>query len=469
MGSLCRAVPKALLPLPDRRGNLKPIVHHILSAAAGAGVMLSRPAAGEGTGKGDDLHVAIIGAGTQGRVLINCCLKIPHVRFKAVCDIWSYSQRYASRLLKKFGHEVEVYADYREMLSAQKDLDAVIVATPDWMHAEHAIACLKAGRHVYCEKEMSNSLAEAKRMVLAARQTGKLLQIGHQRRSNPRYRHAADRLIREGKLLGRITAAYGQWNRAKRGMLGWPKKYVLDGATLKKYGYGSMEQFRNWRWFRKYGGGPIVDLGSHQIDVFNWFLGANPKSVMASGGVDYYAGREWYDHVMAVYEFDTPPGVVRAFYQVLTTTSARGYYETFMGDEGTMQISEDPRKCRVFAEAHLIGPDGTHPWDKWAQKGYLVKLEAEEEEKKKDDQTDAILAMYGESKPPISWLMPVKVESTFHGPHLQNFFDAVRKGKPELLNCPAEVGYETAATVLRVNQAVEAAKRLDFKESDFKV
>ena len=73
------------------------------------------------------------------------------------------------------------------MLSDEKDLDAVIIATPDFWHAEQTIACLKAGLHVYCEKEMSNTLEGARKMVQAAKQTGKLLQIGHQRRSNPRY------------------------------------------------------------------------------------------------------------------------------------------------------------------------------------------------------------------------------------------------------------------------------------------
>ena len=437
-------------------------------ATAGAGLVLSRVAAGQAAApKADDLNVAIIGSGTQGRVLLNDCLKIPGLRFRAVCDIWSYSQRYASRLLKKFGHQVKVYADYRDMLAGQKDLDAVIVASPDWMHAEHAVACLKAGLHVYCEKEMSNSLAQARQMVLAARSSGKLLQIGHQRRSNPRYLHAARKLLGEAKVLGRVTAAYGQWNRAKQPLRGWPKKYVIDKATLAKYGYESMEAFRNWRWFKKHGGGPIVDLGSHQIDIFSWFLGCNPRSVLASGGADYYTGRQWYDQVMAVYEFDTPAGVVRAFYQVLTATSARGYFETFMGDDGTMQISEDPRKCRVFAEGHLINADGTHPWDKWARKGYLAKLQAQEEERKADDPTAAILKMYGESKPPVTWLMPVPVERSYHQPHLENFFDAARKGTP--LNCPPEVGYETAVAVLTVNRAIEAARKLDLKESEFKV
>ena len=100
---------------------------------------------------------------------------------------------------------MNVYEDFSDMLAKEPQLDAVIVATPDWMHAEHTNACLEAGKHVYCEKEMSNTLAGAASMVRTARETGKLLQIGHQRRSNPRYWHAL-RLIEKDKVLGRHHA-----------------------------------------------------------------------------------------------------------------------------------------------------------------------------------------------------------------------------------------------------------------------
>jgi len=204
------------------------------SASAGLGVALAgRTLAGaslsqkkENAVKDGDLNIAFIGVGAQGRVLIESCLRLQGIRITALCDIWDYSQRYGSRYLKKYGHIVNVYEDYRELLAKEKALDAVIIASPDWMHAEHANACMEAGLHVYCEKEMSNSLAKAKTMVKTAKRTGKLLQVGHQRRSNPRYIHAIDRLLGEKKLLGRVSQAYAQWNRAKSDMLGWPKNKI---------------------------------------------------------------------------------------------------------------------------------------------------------------------------------------------------------------------------------------------------
>ena len=432
------------------------------TATLGAGLALASKSFGQTTTpKTDDVNVALLGAGAQGQVLLTACLKIPGVRFKAVCDIWTaYNQKRTSRLLKKYGHEHNTYVDYQEMLDKEKDLDAVLIATPDFWHAEHTIACLKAGLDVYCEKEMSNTLEDARRMVQAAKETCKLLQIGHQRRSNPRYIHCYDKLIKESNLLGRITTINGQWNRAAHPDLGSPEKYAIDQATLEKYGFKSMHQFRNWRWYKGLGGGPIVDLGSHQIDIFNWFLNARPKAVLADGGTDYYDKNthEWYDNVMAIYEYETEQGTVRAFYQTITTNSSQGYFESFMGNQGTLLISESASRGAVYREPSAPG------WDKWVKAGFLNEPAKPAEEEK--PQTGAVLDVRETLAPP-AYELPVKMDKLYHQPHLENFFDAVR-GKAKL-NCPAEIGYETAVTVLKVNEAVQAAQKLNFKPEEFKI
>ncbi|UCE98848.1 MAG: Gfo/Idh/MocA family oxidoreductase [Planctomycetota bacterium] len=431
------------------------------TAALGAGLVLAPESFGqESVSETDDINVALLGAGAQGRVLVDSCLKIPCIRFKAVCDIWEdYNQRLLSRRLKAYRHEHNTYVDYKEMLADEKDLDAVIVATPDFWHAEHTIACLKAGLHVYCEKEMSNTIEGARRIVQAARESGKLLQIGHQRRSNPRYIHCFDRLLKDAKILGRITTVNGQWNRSAQLDLGWPKKATIDTNLLNKYGFTSMEQFRNWRWYKGLGGGPIVDLGSHQIDIYNWFLDANPKSVIAGGGTDYYdkETHQWYDNIMAIYEYETAQGTVRAFYQTITTNSSQGYFETFMGDQGTLVISESASRSDVYREPSA--PD----WDKWVKIGCLIEPAKKEQEK---PETDAVLDVRETLAPP-AYKLPVKFDDPYHKPHLENFFDAIR-GKAKL-NCPAEVGYETAVTVLKVNEAVEAARKLSFEPEEFNI
>jgi len=436
-------------------------------------MMLSNFAAAQAAkASADRVRVGVIGVGNQGRVLVNSALKIPGVRFTAACDIWPYHSGIASRLLKKYDMPVNVYGDYQEMLDKEKDLDAVIVATPDWMHAEHAIACLKAGRHVYCEKEMSNSLDDARRMVLAARETKKLLQIGHQRRSNPRYLAALD-LVRAKKALGRPVAVQGCWNRSTRLNVGFPQGTEMDAATLKKYGYDTMEHLCNWRWYRKFSGGPIADLGSHQIDIFNWFLAARPRAVLASGGRDFYEDIEWYDTIDALYEWDCPwdgkAKPVRGFYQLLSTSSHGGYVETFIGDEGSMIISEDATKGGIRREEAAEVTDWEKALQKETAKPAPVEETRKDDDKKKNDEAITIahsVPAAGRYYPPIQYPPGAEVKPV-HRYHLENFFSAVRDGAA--LNCPAEAGYDTAVTVLRANEAVASNKRIEFSPAEFTV
>lgn len=441
-----------------------------LGAAALAAPHIARAAL---SGGGDTINVALIGCGEQGRVLLNAALRIPNIRFVAVCDIWPYNRTYGERLLKKFGHDPKPFEDYREMLATVSGIDAVIVATPDFYHAEHTNAALRAGKHVYCEKLMSNTVAGARSMVHTARETGRLLQIGHQRRSNPRYRHARDKLLNQAHLLGRITNINGQWNRAVSDDLGWPERYAMSPEQLAKYGYANMHEFRNWRWFKKYAGGPISDLGAHQIDVYNWMLGVNPSSVLAGGGRDFYTTHEWYDNVMAIYEFPTPAGMVRASYQVLTTTSAGGgYNEYFMGTEGALKISENPKYTRLFREARA--PD----WEPWVAKGWLLKpgsgegappptkpWEKSELPKFAAPSARSSVVDVRETAALSAWDIPVTLDQPIHQPHLENFFDSIR-GRASL-NCPAESAFATAVTILSVNEAVAARHALAFSPAEF--
>lgn len=439
-------------------------------------LMRAQAAGPAGAGGTQTVNVALIGCGAQGKVLLTAALKIPDLRFKAVCDIWDRNRVYGQRLLSKFGHDAKAFEDYQDLLANTPDLDAVIVATPDWMHAPHTIAALKAGKHVYCEKLMSNTVEGARAMVRAARETGKLLQIGHQRRSNPRYQHALAKLIRGKHLLGRITNLNGQWNRAVSQDLGWPAGSELSPEKLEKYGYKNMHEYMNWRWFKKYAGGPISDLGAHQIDVFNWFLGSNPSSVIAGGGADFYKDHEWYDNVMAIYEFPTSEGMARAFYQVLTTTSAGGgYHEYFMGTEGALKMSENPKYTKLFREASA--PD----WEPYVAEGLLKKPGAGEEGAapaakpwEKEEKPKFTLAAPRASVVDVretaalsAWDIPVTLDKAIHQPHIENFCDAIRHGTP--LNCPAEQGFASAVTVLKVNEAVAARRMLTFEPKDFVV
>ena len=434
------------------------------STVAGAGLVLGVPsvlraseaAAADGS---DKIHVALIGMGKQGRVLFDAMSNIPGIHFQAVCDIWDYNRKGGMAKVRALqGHLPKGYSDIDEMLATETGLDAAIVATPDFWHSPHTVKCLEAGLHVYCEKMMSNTIDGARAMVKAMDASGKLCQIGHQRRSNPRYRYTLDQLIKGHRICGQIVNINGQWNRAVSSSqdIAYNKKLAIDPAVLAKYGYKDMHQFMNWRTYRDLSGGPISDLGAHQIDIFNWFLGTAPKSVFASGGPDYFREREHFDTVMAIFDYDTPQGGVRAFYQVLTTTSAGGgYYESFMGTEATINISERSAFTNIYRESSAPS------WDDLVRRGFLRRVAAAS----KVESSDAI-ASY-ESAAPEGFALPGDINKPPHQPHLENFFAAVR-GKAKL-NCDARHAFESEAPIYWVNPSALSRQPIQFTEQHLSV
>ena len=432
------------------------------TAAAGAGLLLascspdtgSKISAAKG-GTLSTLNIALIGCGAEGQVLLESLLVIEGIHLVAIVDIWDYNRDSNVRRLKAQGVEVKGYENYEDLLAHEKDWSAVLVATPEVWHAPLTNACLKAGLHVYCEKMMSNTIEGARSMVQTMRETGKLLQIGHQRRSNPRYIFALNRLVRDAKICGRLTAANAQWNRAVTDDFGYPKKFAISPEKLAQYGYKDMHQFRNWRWFKGLGGGPLSDLGAHQIDIFNWWFGVMPTSVMASGGVDYYKNHEWYDNAMVVYEYPLPTGMARAFYEVLTTTSAGGgYSEMFMGDEGTIKMSENPNVTKLYRE------DRAPAWDDLVAKNYL-RASATAAPPSDDDKVDV-----RETAPLLQYDIPVSFNKKIHQPHLENFFNAIR-GTAKL-NCPADEAFSSEYVIHKANEAIAARKTIEITAEETK-
>lgn len=408
----------------------------------------------------NELLVGLIGAGEQGNILMDAMRYIPGVRVKAVCDIWQYQREQTIGRIRKYGGAAIGYEDYREMLDHEKDLSAVIVATPDWMHAEQTIAAMEAGKHVYCESEMSNLLEQARRMVLAQRRTGKLLQIGRQRRSNPRYIYAIEKLVHETQLLGRITHAYSQWNRSKLEERGWPEKYPVAPEILIQNGYESMRQLRNWRQYKKFSNSPFVELGSHQIDVLAWAFGGPPKSVIITGGIDYYKDREWPDNVMAIFEFENNQGVARAFYQVQTTTGYGAFQEILMGENGSLRLSEVP----ALGNAAIPELASLKTFEAFTQTRMLLPLPKRIPPKKAAN--NAFVDVRA-SKEFEGYPLPVQLNKPFPAPHLENFFDAIRLG--HALTCPAQEAFRTTAAIFLANEAVGAGRKIEFDPKDFVV
>ncbi|MGA0853468.1 MAG: Gfo/Idh/MocA family oxidoreductase [Luteolibacter sp.] len=401
----------------------------------------------------DKIHVALVGFGKQGKVLLDAMSNIPGLHFQAICDIWDYNLKGGIAKVRSLqGHTPKGYADIDEMLATEKGLDAAIVATPDFWHSPHTVKCLEAGLHVYCEKMMANTIDAARAMVRAMEKTGKLCQIGHQRRSNPRYRYTLEQLINGNRICGQIVNINGQWNRAVSSSqdISYNPKLAIKPEVLARYGFKDMHQFMNWRTYRDLSGGPISDLGAHQIDIFNWFLGGAPKSVFASGGNDYFKTREHFDNVMTIFDYETPQGGVRAFYQVLTTTSAGGgYYESFMGTEATINISERSAYTNIYRESSAPS------WDELVSRGFLKRQAAAAPQAQSSD----AIASY-ESAAPEAYALPGDLSKPPHQPHLENFFEAVR-GKAKL-NCDARHAFESEAPIYWVNPSALSREPINF-------
>ncbi|MDY6069689.1 MAG: Gfo/Idh/MocA family oxidoreductase [Opitutales bacterium] len=429
----------------------------IKNMALGAGLVMTPgfASAQNKVSANDKLNVAVVGVGAEGKVLLESMVKIPGLHFRAICDIWPAHCRFGAAYTKSRTKQKDMpkmYENYEDLIAKEKDLDAVVIATPDFWHSPQTCDFLKAGVNVYCEKMMAESKEKAADMVRAQRKSGKLLQIGHQRTSNPLYHYARDILIRQKNICGRLVNANGQWNRAASKDLVMPKKGGVSLDVIKRYGYEDEHMFMNWRWYKGKGGGPISDLGAHQLDIFGWIFGGKPIDVLASGDTNYY-NKPWYDNVMCIINYNTfQKHTAKAFYQVLTATSAGGgYFEQFMGDEGAIKMSENPALIKIFRENNA--PD----WKHYIDEGVLKNSSA--------PSTPVAIKDARETKALVAYEMPKTLDLPPHMYHLQNFFDAVR-GKCAL-NCDGAHAYEREAVVYKVVQAIEAQKTLKFEDSDF--
>ena len=286
----------------------------------------------------DQINLGIIGVGSRGQQLMRTFLRVPGVRFAGLCDV--YEPRFsAGREITK--ESTLAYRDYRELLAA-RDLDAVIVSTPLSFHAEHVIAALKSGRHVYGEKSLALTVEECDSIVAAVKRAAKHFQVGHQYHYAPWYREALRR-IQTGKI-GRVTQICSYWHRNNS----W-RRPVPDRNDKK------LERLINWRLYKEYSGGLLAELGSHHINFANEVFGAVPESVVGSGGIDFWKdGRETHDNVQVTYRY--PQGQTLVF-SAITTNQIEGAQVRVYGTDGSAVLTEkdatmyyEPRK-RQSSEA----------------------------------------------------------------------------------------------------------------------
>lgn len=261
----------------------------------------------------DQLNFAVIGCKGMGWSNMNAHLKIPNVNCVALADIdQSVLDQRSNDVENLRGKKPKVYKDYRKLLE-DKTIDVVIVGTPDHWHCLNMVDSLSAGKHVYIEKPIANTIEECNLMVRAKQRYDRMVQVGQWQRSGSQYAEAID-YVQSGKL-GQIrlvkTWAYQGWMRPVPKLPNGPVPAGVDYdmwlGPAPKRDFNENRFHFNFRWFWDYAGGLMTDWGVHEIDIALYAMGVTaPKSVMASGGKFAYPddASETPDTLQAVYEYD---------------------------------------------------------------------------------------------------------------------------------------------------------------------
>jgi predicted dehydrogenase len=413
-----------------RRNFLKAVAG--LPALAGLGAA----AAARGPVAGGPVRLGFIGLGGEGRVLLEQ-VDPAFATVTALCDINPAQLTRADASLAKAGKpQAAHYTDYKEML-AKADIEGVVIATPLWMHTEHTVGCLEAGRHVLCEKMMAWDVEGCEKMRATARRSGRVLEIGYQRFYNPMYQAAYEGIVKAG-TLGDIYTARIAWHRNGN----WRRKGDPPSPNYdpSPWGYKDWEHLLNWRLYKQYSRGLLAELASHQVNVVNWFFDAVPEVVHGSGGVYRFKdGREVDDHVFTTFEY---PGGRTATFSSIESNAFDHFYEAFFGTKGTLVLKGET-EAYLFEEGGGARPTGIEV----AASGSGPVLEASESRA-----ADAAgQSIGGASTGNVDRLLSYRHE-------ISGFCSTIRTGVP--LRCGPDKAMGSAVACLKAFDAIEQKTRL---------
>ena len=406
------------------------------AGTAGAALGTSARSYGQIMGSNERVNFAVIGL--KGRAYAHLsALKAnqAHSRIAYVCDVESnILAKYAGATEKNLGYAPKTEKDFRKIL-ANKDVDAITIATPDHWHAPMAIAGVQAGKHVYVEKPCSHNPAEGAMLVAAQKKTGKLVQQGSQQRSSPHTMEIVEKI--HGGSIGRAYYAKA-WYSNVRKSIGYGKPAPVP-ATLDwdlwqgpapRQQYKDNVQPYNWHWFRTWGTGETLNNGTHEVDVCRWALGVDfPKKVTASGG-RYHFKDDWQ------------------FYDTLVTNFA---YDDKMIDweckccQGMKIYGRDRGSA-------IMGTEGTVVVDRDGYEIYDLNGKKMSEFVSKKDKTSSQDTIGADSMTDL---------------HFANLIAGIRTG--EALHAPVSIGY-VAVTMLQLsNIAWEVGRELHLDATDGKI
>lgn len=289
-------------------------------------------------GANDRIGVALIGCGDRGRGVTAYISKIRGAEVRGVCDAYAPRREQAA---EQFGPAAKPFRDYREIL-AEKDIDAVVIGTPDHWHAPMAVEAVAADKDVYLEKPVTHDLAEGEPLVKAVEASGQIVATGTQQRSWKHFLEAKE-LIDQG-ALGKITFVHCYWSQnysefrkstapdVDLSQLDWDQ--WLGPAPSQPF---DKTRFRFWRFFWDFGGGSVTDLMTHWIDVIQWFMKSpRPREVHAAGTTYTQDWLEAPDTVTATMLF--PEGYMAA-YEGNMTFGLLGCGIVFRGDKAMMTLN----------------------------------------------------------------------------------------------------------------------------------
>jgi predicted dehydrogenase len=284
-------------------------------------------------GANDAIRIGVIGAGGRMRGLLDAADKAGSYQIVAVSDVYA---PHRDAVKERSNGLATTHLDYHEVL--EKDIDAVIIASPDHWHVRMAVDALAAGKDVYLEKPVTHTIDEGATLIRALRSSKQILQCGMQQRSWTHFRDAVD--VIQGGSLGRITQVRTYWwqNYGRKAQskpidtqaLDW--KLWLGSAPEQSF---SEEKFNHWRWFWNFGGGAMTDLFTHWIDVVHWAMKSDAP-LAAQMLADKYVFDQWDcpDTVQAAFRY---PGFDVVYEGMMSSSIDDGGLE-FRGNDATLKI-----------------------------------------------------------------------------------------------------------------------------------
>ncbi len=395
----------------------------------------------------DHIQFALIGAGIRGQGITKVAVQVPGTKLVAVSDTYQGRRDHAKEL---WGNDIFTTVDYKEIL-ARKDIDAVVIATPDHWHKQIAVDAMHAGKDVYCEKPMIHLYSDGPEMIDAARSTNRILQIGSQRVSNVVYIKAKE-LLAAG-AIGQLNMVTAWWDR-NSAIGAWDYTVPLDASTetcdwpqflgtAPRIPFNA-EQFFQWRKWKAYGSGVAGDLFVHLFSGTHFVTGVHgPTRAMATGGLRYWKdGRNVPDVMVAL--FDYPEGFNLSLRVNFVNGGAESEGLIFTGSEGTMEITGNGvNVSRV--------PRETEP-------GYTIDTFTVAMQKQILEQYRQKYPVTHPTGPPLMsferYAAPKNYDDVYS--HFNNFFNSVRNRQPVIED--AVFGYRAAGAALLSNRSYYSGK-----------